>query len=112
MSERMKPIGEALAPLFADLKRRSDAVAELTTRVRNALPGPEKDHVLSASYREDTLVIETDSAAWAVHIRYAQNELLSRVNSTRSPDETQVTKLKVKVGRTSQSGSRMADRSG
>jgi hypothetical protein len=99
MSERMKPIGEALAPLFADLKRRSDAVAELTTRVRNALPGPAKDHVLSASYRDDTLVVEADSAAWAAHIRYAQTELLSTLNETNAPTETPVTKLKVRVGR-------------
>jgi hypothetical protein len=99
MSERMKPIGAALAPLFADLQRRSEAVIELTARVRDALPGPEKDHVLSASYREGTLWVEADSAAWSVHIRYAQQALLERLNAS---GETQFTKLRVKVGRARQ----------
>jgi hypothetical protein len=92
----MKPIGEALAPLFADLRSRSKAVTELTARVREALPGPEKDHVLSATYREGTLTVEADSAAWSVHIRYAQEQLLQRLNTA---SETQFTKLRVRVGR-------------
>jgi hypothetical protein len=92
----MKPIGAALAPLFADLKRRSEAVTGLTARVRDALPGPEKDHVLSASYAEETLLVEADSAAWSVHIRYAQQALLNQLNAA---GETQFTKVKVRVGR-------------
>jgi hypothetical protein len=92
----MKPIGEALAPLFADLRSRSKAVTELTARVREALPGPEKDHVLSATYREGTLTVEADSAARSVHIRYAQEQLLQRLNTA---SETQFTKLRVRVGR-------------
>ena len=104
MSERMKPIGAALAPLFADLKRRSDAVSELTVRVRQALEGPEKDHVLSASYKDGTLCVEADSAAWSAHIRYAQETLLKRLNADAS-SETQFTKLKVRVGKRKAAGS-------
>lgn len=98
MSERLKPISAGMGPLFADLERRAQASVDLATRVRSVLSGPEKDHVLSASYRDDTLVVVTDSAAWASHIRYAQQELLERL---RGIGETQFTKIRVKVGRKS-----------
>jgi hypothetical protein len=96
MSDRFKPMSDALGPLFADLERRVKATVDLTAKVRAALPGPEKDHVVSASYRGDTLVILADSAAWCPHIRYAQKQVLEQL---RSAGETQVSKLKVKVGR-------------
>ena len=76
MSDRLKPMSDALGPLFADLERRVQANVDLTAKVRAALSGPEKDHVISASYRDDTLVILADSAAWCPQIRYAQRELL------------------------------------
>ena len=95
MSDRLKPLSEGLGPLFANLERRAQATVDLATRVRAALSAPEKDHVLSASYRDDTLVVMVDSAAWASHIRYAQHELLERL---RAGGETQFTKLRVKVG--------------
>lgn len=96
MSERLKPICAGLGPLFANLERRAQATVELAAQVRAALPGPEKDHVLSASYRDDTLIVIADSAAWASHIRYAQSDLLERL---REAGETQFTKIRVKVGR-------------
>jgi hypothetical protein len=96
MSDRMKPIAEGIGPLFAALERRAKATLDLADKVRAALPADTKDHVISASYRDDTLVVLVDSAAWATHIRYAQKELLERL---RAAGETQFTKLKVKVGR-------------
>ena len=95
MSQRMKPIADGVGPLFANLERRAQAAADLTTKVRAVLEGEEKDHVISASYRGDTLVIVADSAAWCPHIRYAQAVVLERLHAT---GETQFTKLKVKVG--------------
>lgn len=95
MSEPMKPIVEGLGGLFADLERRTREVLDLTARVRQALDGPEKDHVLSASYREDTLVVVMDSAAWSSRVHYMQQALLEKV---RSEGETQVTKVRVRVG--------------
>jgi len=96
MSKRLKPIAHGLGPLFADLERRAQATVDLAARVRAALQGPEKDHVVSASYRNETLVVTADSAAWGVRIRYAQNELLAQLQLA---GETQVTKVKVRVGR-------------
>jgi hypothetical protein len=100
MSERLKPLSETVGLLFAQLEQRVAAHLELTERVRAALSGPEKDHVVSASCRGDTLVVLVDSAAWCPQIRYTQGRLLELLTSSDfSPSETQVTKVKVRVGR-------------
>jgi hypothetical protein len=95
MSERMKPLSEVVSSLLSDLEQRVKTRIDLTERVRAALPGPEKDHVLSVTYRGETLIVIADSAAWCAHIRYAQQTLFERLQG----GEMQFTKLKVKVGR-------------
>jgi hypothetical protein len=97
MSDRFKRIGEGLGPLLKDLERRAQATQDLTARVRATLPEPEKQHFVSASYNEDTLVISMDSAAWCSRLRYEQQPLM---NALHAAGETRVTKIKVKVGRT------------
>jgi hypothetical protein len=82
--------------LFADLERRLQTNLDLLAKVRAALTGPEKDHVISATCRADTLVIVADAAVWCPRIRYAQDDLLAKLHAT---GETQFTKVKVKVGR-------------
>jgi hypothetical protein len=96
MSDRLKPLTDGLGPLFADLERRVQATVDLAARVRQSLRGPEKDHVVSATYKDETLTVLADSAAWATHIRYAQKDLLAQLHAS---GETRFTKLKVKVGR-------------
>ena len=96
MTDRFKPLGETVGPLFAQLEQRVAAHVELTERVRSALSGPEKDHVVSASCRGDTLVVLADSAAWCPQIRYARGRLLELLSDS---GEKKVTKLKVRVGR-------------
>jgi hypothetical protein len=96
MSEGMKPLATGLGALFADLERRAQETQDLTTRVRQALPGEEKDHVVSASYRDDTLIITTDSAAWGSRVRYLQDSI---AESLRAQGETQFTKVRIRVGR-------------
>jgi hypothetical protein len=100
MSERFKPLSETIGPRFAQLEQRLAGHVELTEKVRAALCGPEKDHVVSATCRGDTLVVLADSAAWCPHIRYAQARLLELlVSDEPGPSETPVTKVKVRVGR-------------
>lgn len=94
----LRPLGDVLAPLIADLQQRSREMLDLASRVRAALPSPEKDHVVAASYKDDTLIVVTDSAAWSSRIRYAQATLLEQV---RGEGEIQFTKLRVRVGRQS-----------
>jgi hypothetical protein len=94
MSEHFKPLAAGLGSLFKQLEKRVHGNLMLADRVRAALPGPEKDHVVSATYREDTLIVLADSAAWCTHIRYGQAQLLERLCAA---GETRFTKLKVKV---------------
>jgi hypothetical protein len=96
MSDRFKRIGDGLGPILKDLERRAQATQDLSARVREILPEPEKQHFLSASYREDALVISMDSAAWCSRIRYEQRTLIDALHAA---GETRVTKIKVRVGR-------------
>jgi hypothetical protein len=96
MSDRFKHVADSLGPLYADLERRVQTTVDLTAQVRTALQGPEKDHVVSVSCRDQTLVVLADSAAWCPRIRYAQHQLL---DSLHAAGETRFTKLKVRVGR-------------
>jgi hypothetical protein len=96
MSDPFKRLSDGLGTLFTDLEQRVQAHADLAALVRNTLPGPEKDHIVSAAYRDDTLVILADSAVWCPQIRYAQQQLLEALAQA---GETRFTKVKVRVGR-------------
>jgi hypothetical protein len=96
MSDALKPLLSGLGPRVTDLQRRAQATVELAEKVRAALPGPQREHVVAANARGETLVVIADSAAWGSHIRYAQQELLERL---KSQGETQFTKIRVRVGR-------------
>src|SRR5690242_20128568 len=96
MSDRFKHVAENLGSMFTDLERRVQSTIDLTAQVRTALQGAEKDHIVSVTCREDTLVVLADSAAWCPRIRYAQQRVL---DALRASGETRFTKLKVKVGR-------------
>ncbi len=80
---------------LAKLEQRARAVMSLTARVRNTLPGPEREHVLAAVWHDDTLVITTDSAAWTAQIRFAQDELRKQLAAA---GEKTFVHLKVRVG--------------
>lgn len=95
MADQLRQLTEGLGASFSTLERRSSAMMELTARVRTALLGDEKEHVVSASYRGSTLIVIADSAAWCTHIRYAQQRLLEQVSG---PDNIPFTKVRVKVG--------------
>jgi hypothetical protein len=96
MTDRLKPIGEGLGALFSQLQQRAEATQELTDKVRAALPGNEKEHVISASYRADSLVITVDAAVWTARVRYAHEALRKALEAA---GEKPFTKMKVKVGR-------------
>jgi hypothetical protein len=98
MSDRFKHVAEDLGALFSDLERRVQSTVDLTVQVRTALQGAEKDHIVSVTCRDDTLVVLADAAAWCPRIRYAQQQVLAAL---RGSGETRFTKLKVKVGRKS-----------
>ena len=95
MSEFLKRMSDGLGPLFSDLERRTRETLDLTAKVRQILPENEKEHVISATYDEDTLLIVTDSAAWASRIRYGQEQMLAAL---RDQGETRGTRMRVRVG--------------
>ncbi len=98
MTNRFKPLVAGLGPLIAALEQRAQAVQDVSARVRAALPSPEKEHFVSASYREDALVVSMDSAAWCARVRYDQKALIEALHAA---GETRVTKIKVRVGKPS-----------
>ena len=98
MSDRFKHVAEDLGRLLSNLERRLQSTVDLTVQVRTALQGAEKDHIVSVTCRDDTLVVLADSAAWCPRIRYAQQQVLDALHAN---GETRFTKLKVKVGRRS-----------
>jgi hypothetical protein len=96
MSDRFKHVAEDLGPMFADLERRVQSTLDLTAQVRTALQGAEKDHIVSVTCQDETLIVLADSAAWCPRVRYAQQRVL---DALRASGETRFTKLKVRVGR-------------
>ena len=95
MSEFLKRFGEGIGGAFADLERRAREVLDLTAKVRLLVAEEEKEHVLSATYVEGTLVIVTDSAVWATRLHYDQQRLLEELHRS---GETQAARLRVRVG--------------
>ncbi|MFL6575906.1 MAG: DciA family protein [Povalibacter sp.] len=95
MSEFLKRMGEGLGPLFSDLERRTRETLDLTAKVRRCLGENEKEHLISATYDDETLVIVTDSSAWASRIRYGQEQLLAAL---RDQGESKGSKVRVRVG--------------
>ena len=94
--EALRPLSAGFGPQIAALEQQAKAALGLVDRVRQALPEPDKTHVLSASYHEDTLVVTTDSAAWCAHLRYQENALRERLVTL---GEKPFTVFKVRVGR-------------
>ena len=95
MTSTFKPFLTDESGALAQLEQRAKQVMNLTTKVRNALAGPERQHVLAAAYHENTLVVTTDSAAWTAQIRFAQDELRKHLSAA---GEKTFIHLKVRVG--------------
>ena len=96
MSSAFQPLGFSLPAKVADLEKRAKAALSLTEQVRASLPEEQKSHVLSASYRDETLSVTMDSAAWCPQVRYGAEGLLERLKANGGPE---FAKLKVRVGR-------------
>ena len=96
VSSAFQPLGFSLPGKVADLEKRAKAALSLTEQVRESLPQPQQSHLLSASYRDDTLSVTMDSAAWCPQVRYAAERLLENLKARGGPE---FGKLKVRVGR-------------
>jgi hypothetical protein len=96
MTKGLTPLADILSGGLKGLEERATAAEQLAARVRRALQGPEKEHVVGANERDGTLIVLMDSGVWCPQVRYAQQTLLEVLNRH---SETQFTKVKVRVGR-------------
>jgi len=64
---------------LSKLVARAQEAGELDARVRALLPDELALHVTGAVYRDDTVVVLVDSAAWACRIRFHAPELAERL---------------------------------
>lgn len=95
MSSSFKSFLSEPGDLLAKLEQRANEVLSLTGKVRKALTGPEREHVVAAVYHDNVLVITVDSAAWAAQVRFSQDDLRQQLVAQGEP--VFVT-LKVRVG--------------
>jgi hypothetical protein len=85
MSGPLKPIFDAPPGALDALARRAAEATSLTGRVRRALSPPLGEHLISASRREEDLVLVVDSAAWAARVRYAGPALREALAAAGEP---------------------------
>lgn len=79
---------------LSQLVERAREAGELDARVRALLPEDLAAHVTGAVLHEHTVVVLTDSAAWATRIRFHARELVARLAPRY---DGAVTRLHVKV---------------
>ena len=92
----LMPLSASWGAKIAALESQAKAALKLVDLLRAGLPENEKNHLISAVYHEDTLVLTTDSAAWGTHLRYRENALREQLAAM---GEKPFTNLKVRVGR-------------
>lgn len=76
----------------------------LTAAIRPLLPAAGAEHCWVVDVRNRTLVVLTDSASWAVSIRYQQRELLKQLNDQFRPELAgRLERIKIRVSHRSDS---------
>ncbi|HKK22580.1 MAG TPA: DciA family protein, partial [Pseudohaliea sp.] len=74
---------------LAGLVQRARALETLTAAVRAALPEEVRAHLVSAAPREDgTLVLVTESSAWAARLRFSSDEARAAARRYGAPVES------------------------
>jgi predicted nucleic acid-binding Zn ribbon protein len=84
--DRPRSLGELLqSGDISRLKAEAAKRRELAARVRAELPEAEAEHVVSAHFDDQgLLVIGMDSPAWAARLRYSTAELLGKPLKVRT----------------------------
>jgi hypothetical protein len=94
MADPLKPLFGGLAPGLDALTRKASAASTLTEKVRLELAEPLRPHLVSASRRDEDLVVIMDSAAWTPRVRYGAQRLKQRLEEAGEPV---IGKVRVKV---------------
>ena len=93
----LKDIIDGRDNLFGQLVKRSHAVADLTNQVRDIAPDQLRPHIVAANISDETLVIVTDSPAWAAHLRYRAEDIRISLNMKQG-HSLQNLKVRVRPG--------------
>jgi hypothetical protein len=106
VTQRPETVAELLAgasPRLGELRRRAQAFAALSERVRALLPGSEASHVTGIVQCGSEIVLLVDSSAWCARLRYRAGALRSQL-ATLTGQEIRELKVRV-VPRGSKKGS-------
>ncbi|NKF52370.1 DUF721 domain-containing protein [Shewanella sp. WXL01] len=76
------------------LAEKAELLANLNHYVKQAVSGPVADQLRVANLRQDVLVIETSSAAWASRINFQKPKLLRQLQAETLP---MLTAIEVKI---------------
>ena len=66
-------------PALKELRNNLRAQEKLLVLTRSLLPAPLDQHCLSAQQRGNTLILHTDSSAWASRLRYFSRNLRAKL---------------------------------
>lgn len=81
----------------------AQTIIKLQNHLRAELPTPLGDHVTIANYNSNSLIIQTDSSAWAAKLRFKIPELLTILRNRCGLPELQTIRIKIKVPDSDQS---------
>ncbi|MBS0359727.1 MAG: DUF721 domain-containing protein [Proteobacteria bacterium] len=69
--------------LLSDIIQKCDVLKKLETTVMQYLDASLAAHCRVANFREGCLVLETDSAAWLMHLRFQGPTLLKKLKAAK-----------------------------
>jgi hypothetical protein len=83
--------------LLRGLQQHAQQLQHLQKILQMELPTPLNQHCYLANLREQTLIIHTDSALWAMRLRYLSPELIVKWHQDTSLGLSFIEKIEVKV---------------
>lgn len=78
------------------IRHHIEKLEKLQTELRKRLNSPINQHVTVANYQQGTLVLHTDSAAWAAKLRFKTPEILAVVKNAPELAEIHAVRIKIK----------------
>jgi hypothetical protein len=93
LNELLTASSDSLASIFAHARR----LARIQVQLRAGLPGSLASHVIVANADDSTLVIHTDSPAWAARLRYQIPVILDLAKEKCALASIHNVRIKVKI---------------
>lgn len=78
----------------------TQTIIKLQNNLKAELPAPLNEHITIANYYSNTLIIQTDSSAWAAKLRFKIPELLTILKNKCGLSELKTIRIKVSVSDT------------